>query len=109
MPSRPTALFFALLVAFPALTFAEPVSFKRDVAPVLLNNCLACHGPKKAEAGYRIDTFERLAAAGDSTQPGFAAKDLAGSAAFRRITSTDGKQRMPLERDPLPADHVALP
>ena len=40
---------------------AEKVSFKRDIAPVLLNNCLACHGPKKSEGGYRIDTFERLA------------------------------------------------
>src|SRR5262245_20025311 len=86
---------------------AEGVSFKRDVAPVLLNNCLACHGPKKAEAGYRIDTFERLTAAGDSTQPGFAAKDLDGSEAFRRITSTDVKERMPLEGDSLPDQQVA--
>src|SRR5215468_2930203 len=62
----------------------EWVSFKRDIAPVLLNNCLACHGPKKAEGGYRIDTFERLTAAGDSTQPGFVKKDLEGSEAFRR-------------------------
>ena len=87
---------------------AEPVSFKRDIAPVLLNNCLACHGPKKAEGGYRIDTFERVTAAGDSTQPGFMAKDLDGSEAFRRITSTDVKERMPLEGDPLPAEQVAL-
>src|SRR5262245_58588087 len=61
---------------------AEGISFKRDVAPVLLNNCLACHGPKKAEGGYRIDTFERLTSAGDSTQEGFLAKDLDGSEAF---------------------------
>src|SRR3954469_12472983 len=85
----------------------EDTSFKRDIAPVLLNNCLACHGPKKAEGGYRIDTFERLKSAGDSTQEGFVAKDLDGSEAFRRITSTDVKERMPLEGDPLPADDVA--
>jgi DNA-binding beta-propeller fold protein YncE len=97
-----------LLIMVPAVVGAEPISFKRDVAPVLLNNCLACHGPKKAEGGYRIDTFERLTAAGDSTQPGFAAKDVDGSEAFRRITSTDVKERMPLEGDPLPADQVAL-
>jgi hypothetical protein len=87
---------------------AEPVSFKRDVAPILLNNCFACHGPKKSEGGYRIDTFERLTAAGDSTQPGFMAKDLEGSEAFRRINSTDPKERMPLEGDPLPPDQMAL-
>lgn len=85
---------------------AEPVSFRRDVAPVLLNYCLACHGPKKSEGGYRIDTFEHVIAEGDSTQPGFVAKDMEGSEAFRRIVSTDVKERMPLEGDPLPAREV---
>jgi WD40 repeat protein len=106
MRSRLVALF--ILIAFSPFVRAEPVSFKRDVASVLLNNCLACHGPKKAEGGYRIDTFERVTAAGDSTQPGFMAKELDGSEAFRRITSTDVKERMPLEGDPLPAEQVAL-
>jgi DNA-binding beta-propeller fold protein YncE len=102
---------FALLCVFAfnvSSRGAEPVSFKGDVAPLLLNNCLACHGPKKAEGGYRIDTFERVTAAGDSTQPGFVGKDLDGSEAFRRIISSDVKERMPLEGDPLPADQVAL-
>jgi len=97
---------FLSLFLSPLIAAAEPISFKRDIAPVLLNNCLACHGPKKAEGGYRIDTYERVIAAGDSTQPGFAAKDLDGSEAFRRITSTDVKERMPLEGDPLPAEQI---
>lgn len=96
-----------IFILTPAFVHAETPSFKSDIAPVLLNSCLACHGPKKAEAGYRIDTFERVTAAGDSTQPGFVAKDLDGSEAFRRITSTDAKERMPLEGDPLPAEQVA--
>src|ERR1051326_2498046 len=91
-PTRIGLCVFAFLCAFALnpidVASAEPPSFKRDIAPILLNNCLACHGPKKSEGGYRIDTFERLKAAGDSTQPGFAAKDLEGSEAFRRITST---------------------
>jgi WD40 repeat protein len=101
---------FAFLCAL-ALTIGDasaedPVSFKRDVAPILLSNCLACHGPKKTEGGYRIDTFERVTSAGDSSQPGFAAKDLEGSEALRRITSTDVKERMPLEGDPLAPEQV---
>jgi DNA-binding beta-propeller fold protein YncE len=103
---------FAFLCVF-ALNISElaaedGVSFKKDIAPILLNNCLACHGPKKSEGGYRIDTFERLTAEGDSSQPGFKAKELEESEAFRRITSTDVKERMPLEGDPLPEDQVAL-
>lgn len=87
---------------------AEPVSFKADVAPLLLNQCLACHGPKKAEGGYRIDTFEKVMAEGDSSSPGFHAKDLDGSEAFRRIVSTDAKERMPLDGDPMTAEQIAL-
>jgi dipeptidyl aminopeptidase/acylaminoacyl peptidase len=99
---------FVLSLLLSSAALADDLSFKRDVAAILLNNCLACHGPKKAEGGYRIDTFERLTAAGDSTQPGFKAKELEDSEAFRRITSTDVKERMPLEGDPLPAVQVAL-
>ena len=56
------ALVFAL--AATAAAQADPVSFKKDISPILLDNCLACHGPKKAEGGYRIDTYERVMALG---------------------------------------------
>jgi WD40 repeat protein/mono/diheme cytochrome c family protein len=100
-------LLLCALLVLPAAAYGEPVSFKRDVAPILLDQCLACHGPKKAEGGYRIDTFERAVAAGDSTQPGFLAGKLEESEAFRRIISTDKAERMPLEGDPLPEEQVA--
>lgn len=87
---------------------ADPVSFKKDIAPVLLNNCLACHGPKKAEGGYRIDSYERLTKAGDSGAVGFLAKKPEDSEAFRRISTGDAKERMPLDGDPLPPAQVAL-
>jgi DNA-binding beta-propeller fold protein YncE len=87
---------------------AEPVSFKKDIAPILQNNCFACHGPKKAEGGYRVDHFEKVVAAGDSGSNGFTAKDLEGSESFRRITSTDKDERMPKDGDPLPSEQVAL-
>jgi WD40 repeat protein len=100
-------LLICFLLVLPTVAYGEPVSFKRDVAPILLDQCLACHGPKKAEGGYRIDTFERAVAAGDSTQPGFLAGKLEESEAFRRIVSTDKAERMPLEGDPLPEEQVA--
>jgi hypothetical protein len=34
------------------------VSFWKDVYPVLEASCLACHGPSKARAGFRIDRRE---------------------------------------------------
>ena len=54
----------------------DPVSFRAQIAPVLINNCLACHGPKKAEGGYRVDNYERLLSEGDSGSVGVKGKDI---------------------------------
>jgi len=86
----------------------EPVSFRRDIAPILIDNCLACHGPKKAEANYRVDSFARVMQSGESGAAGFAPNDVDGSEALRRIMSDDPAERMPYEGDPLPAEQIAL-
>lgn len=86
----------------------EPVSFRKDLAPILLDQCLACHGPKKAEGGLRVDSFERVTKEGDSGSPGFVAKDLDLSEAYRRMSSDDESERMPAEADALPAEQLAL-
>ena len=99
---------FLLLLLLPSLAFAEPVSFRRDIAPLLLDNCLACHGPKKAEGGYRIDSFERLMQAGDSGLAPFTAKALDDSETFRRLVAEDAEERMPLEGQPLSPPQVEL-
>ena len=87
---------------------AEPVSFRKDLAPILLDRCVACHGPKKAEGGYRLDSFERIMKEGDSTLTGFLAANVDESEAFRRLTSDDEVERMPAASDPLPAEQIAL-
>lgn len=97
-----------LLLCITAPAFAEPVSFKKDLAPLLLDNCLACHGPKKAEGGYRVDTFERLLKAGDSESAPFTAKNVDDSEAFRRLVTNDKAERMPKDGDPMPAAQIAL-
>lgn len=87
---------------------ADPVSFRTDLAPILLDRCVACHGPKKAEGGYRLDSFERAMKEGDSASPGFLGAKLDESEAFRRLISDDETDRMPAESDPLPAEQIAL-
>jgi DNA-binding beta-propeller fold protein YncE len=105
---RVFSIFAFCVVAFFVTEASAQVSFKKDIAPVLLNNCLACHGPKKAEGAYRIDSYERAIAPGESATKAFVPKMLEGSEAFRRIISTDVKERMPLDGDPLPAETIAL-
>ena len=87
---------------------ADPVSFRADVAPILRDKCLACHGPKKAEGGFRVDAFVHLMREGDSGLAGFTPRELDDSEVYRRIASEDASERMPLDADPLPADSIAL-
>lgn len=87
---------------------AEPVSFSRQIAPILLENCQACHGAKRTKGGYRVDTFEEAVGEGDSGIAGFVAGDLKASEAFQRIVSDDEDERMPLDRDPLSRDQIEL-
>ena len=65
-------------------------------------------GPKKAEGGYRVDSYERLLNEGDSGSAGVTGKDIEDSELFRRIVSEDKDERMPLESDPLTAAEIAL-
>ena len=98
----------AIVVMFGRVSIAEPVSFRGDLAPILMERCHACHSSKKAEGGYRVDSFERLAKAGDSELEPFTAKNLEESELFRRILSDDESERMPLETDPLTAEQIDL-
>jgi hypothetical protein len=104
-----TVLFFSASLAFgddpPA---PDTISFRKDIAPILLERCLACHGPKKAEGGYRVDSYERVTREGDSGSEGFFAGDVEASEAFRRMVSEDVEERMPLESDRLPAEQIEL-
>ncbi|MEE3373259.1 MAG: PSD1 and planctomycete cytochrome C domain-containing protein [Planctomycetota bacterium] len=66
-----------LLLFFPlALTTARSLSqdprlahFERRVRPVLLKNCVPCHGPRKQESGLRLDSREHLLAGGTLAGP----------------------------------------
>lgn len=89
-------------------TVPPPVSFVRQIAPILQQRCVACHGPRKAEGGYRVDTFTAALAAGDSGMHGFAPHAVLESESYRRITSEDAAERMPLSGEPLSSEQTAL-
>ena len=84
------------------------VSYRSDIAPILLDNCLACHGPKKAEGGYRVDTYEELLKAGDSGELPIATLPDHVSELLRRISSDDESERMPAENEPLTPEQIEL-
>ena len=108
MPKFSLAVVAVLLCIVAPSAYAEKVSFRSEVAPILLKHCVACHGAKKAEGGYRVDTFAELLKAGDSgVAPVDAAADSGGEL-LRRIASPDESERMPADSEPLPAEQVEL-
>jgi WD40 repeat protein/mono/diheme cytochrome c family protein len=87
---------------------ARPVSFVRQVAPILVGKCQGCHGSKTAESNYRIDTFQLLMTAGDFGMPPVTANNLDESEFHRLITSEDPDERMPNNGDRLSDQEIEL-
>jgi mono/diheme cytochrome c family protein len=83
------------------------ISFRRDIAPLLVQKCQACHGPDKAESSYRVDTFAHLKTAGDNELAPFTAGKPDDSELLRLIASEDKDERMPKDADPLSAEEIA--
>ena len=98
----------ALIVASVSASAAEPVSFRRDVAPILQQRCVACHGEEKTKGGYRLDTFESLGRPGDSGDPPFTPGDAAKSSLHRLLIAPEADDRMPQKADALPPEEIAV-
>ncbi len=74
----------------------QPVSFARDIRPILAANCFACHGPdsETREAELRLDTYAGATATIDDHQA-IVPKDLSKSELIARITTASEHEVMP--------------
>ena len=108
MPPKAT-LFLGIFLG--ALCSAEPISFSRQIRPILSENCIACHGPdEKARKGkLRLDDEQdaKRDRKGDFVVlPGKPEQ----SELIKRIESTDPDDVMPppKQHKTIPAAQVAL-
>jgi mono/diheme cytochrome c family protein len=97
---------FALLLS--TAHAADTVSFRRDIAPILQENCVACHGAKEAAGSYRLDTFAELSQAGESGTAPLKQADGHTIELLRRLTTADESERMPADSDPLTTAQIRL-
>lgn len=78
----------------------ETVSFNADIRPILSDKCFSCHGFDKTtrEANLRLDTAEGAYAPlkDDETVRAIVPGDPKNSEVWRRITSTDPDEIMPV-------------
>lgn len=86
----------------------SPVSFRKDIAPVLQRRCATCHNADSAKGGYRLDSFARLIKPGESDLPALTAGHAADSELYRLLVEPEARDRMPQKADGLPAREIAL-
>jgi WD40 repeat protein len=94
--------------AEPTKDTQAPLSFLKDVAPILVQNCIACHNPRKSESKFTMTTFAQLAKGGQQGE-GMTLEPGDPEASFLvEVIRLDGEPRMPYKQDPLPAEKVAI-
>lgn len=84
------------------------ISFAAQIAPVLVEHCLGCHGSKRASAGLSMANFAALSAGGQTGEP-LDTENPDESLLIQKLngTAADG-QRMPLRRAALAEETIAL-
>ena len=87
------ALLLLLFSAAPTFAADKPVSFINDVAPILKENCFACHDAKKRSGKYDMTTIEKLLAGGSDGEP--IAPGKPADSDFHSLIVTKDERRMP--------------
>jgi mono/diheme cytochrome c family protein len=80
-----------------------PVSYTRQVAPILQARCAECHGATTKEAGLDLSNY---AAVMKGSEYGTVVE--AGDAAASLLIEMVVAGEMPQDADPLPAEEIAL-
>src|SRR5262245_6945091 len=81
------------------------VDFVKEVQPVLERSCYACHGEKLQMGGLRLDSRKPALDGGQSGKV-IKAGSAAESTLYQRIAGIGDQPRMPMGKDPLPADQI---
>lgn len=90
-------------------TAADEIDFAKQIAPVLAENCLGCHGEERTKGRYRIDTRAAAFKGGSSGDTAIVPGNVDESELIRRITLPhDDDDLMPPEEGPLSDELIAL-
>ena len=97
-----------LLLLATRMAAGGEVEFSKQIAPLLVEQCLSCHNEEKAKGGYRVDSFELLLAPGDSEAKPIQAGNPTESELYKRLVTDDEDERMPQKAPALAAEQIEL-
>ena len=86
--------------------FQSTISFSRDVAPILLERCIACHGEKRNQGDYQVTNYQTVFQSGESEDTPVKPGDLEASYLWQLVTDEDDDLRMPKEKDRLTSSEL---
>jgi hypothetical protein len=86
----------------------SPVTFSKDVAPIFVAKCLACHNAEKAKGNYRLHTFDALMKSGSSKEPPVVAGKPEAGLLFQLITTANEDDRMPQKDEALAPSQIDI-
>ncbi len=92
----------------PAAATGPAVGFMKDVAPILVQNCIACHNAKKSEGKYVMTTFDRLKKGGARGEGMTLKPGEPDESYLVELIRPDGEPRMPYKQEPLAPEKIAV-
>lgn len=101
-------MFFRVFALLACAASAAPVSFQKEIAPLLQRRCASCHDAESNKGKYRLDSFVRLLKAGDSDLAPIVPGRPADSELVSLLHETSPDDRMPQKADPLPESEIKL-
>lgn len=97
-----------LVLLFPAIAWAEPVDYVREVKPLLQATCVKCHGQLTQKSDLKLDTAA-AARKGGVSGPAIIPGKAAESSLIQTLEGThEYVPKMPYKRPPLDAAQIAL-
>ena len=95
------------LVVEHAFGQAEPVSFEREVLPLLEKYCNECHHPHETSGGLDLTQLSTMLRGGDDLGPAIV-PSKPGESPLIHVLHEGGEYCMPKDRDPLSKDEISL-
>ena len=83
------------------------IDFVRDIQPIFQTSCAPCHTSESPKAELRLD-HKILALKGGISGPVIIPGNSKDSRLLHRVLGLNGEKRMPLGREALSADQIAL-
>ena len=80
-----------------AASAADTTHFEQRIRPLLIENCMDCHGPEKQKGGLRLDSRAGWQTGGDSG-PAIEPGKLDASHLWKAVSYTDRDLKMPPKR-----------